>query len=38
LLLFGPVVARRNRNEDPRGELVAAQMKVRCTVIQAQGN
>jgi hypothetical protein len=38
LLLFGPVVARRNRNGDPRGELVAAQMKVRCTVIQAQGN
>jgi hypothetical protein len=35
LILFGPVVARRNRNGDPRGEPVAARMMVRCTVIQA---
>jgi hypothetical protein len=38
LILFGPVVARQNRNGDPRGEPVAARMMVRCTVIQTQGS
>jgi hypothetical protein len=38
LILFGPVVARRDRSKDPREELVAARMMVRCTIIQAQGN
>ena len=37
LILFGPVVARRNRKADPCGEPVAARMMVRCTVIQTQG-
>jgi hypothetical protein len=37
LILFGPVVARRNRRADLCGETVAARMMVRCTVIQDQG-
>jgi hypothetical protein len=37
LVLFGPVVARRNRNGDPCGEPVAARMMVRCTVVQSHG-
>ena len=37
LILFGPVVARRNRGADLCEEPVAARMMVRCTVIQAQG-
>jgi hypothetical protein len=37
LIQFGPVVARGNRRADRCEEPVAARMKVRCTVIQAQG-
>ncbi len=37
LIVFGPVVARREREGDPGGEPVAAEMMVRCTVIQSQG-
>src|SRR5215213_11907122 len=37
LIVFGPVVAGRDRGTDPRGKPVAARMMVRCTVIQAQG-
>jgi hypothetical protein len=35
LFLFGPVVARRNRNGAPCEEPVAARMMVRCTVVQS---
>ena len=38
LVLFGPVIATRNRNGDPRGDLVAARMMIRCTVVQTQGS
>jgi hypothetical protein len=37
LVMFGPVVARRSRDGDPRGEPVAAQMMIRCTVVQPHG-
>jgi hypothetical protein len=37
LILFGPVVARRNRRSDLCEEPVAAQILVRCTVIRAAG-
>jgi hypothetical protein len=37
LILFGPVVTRRNRNGAPGEEPVAARMMVRCTVVQSHG-
>jgi hypothetical protein len=37
LILFGPVVARRDRGTGQCGKSIAARMMVRCTVIQAPG-